>query len=317
MLPKNNVYYSQDSLARRICRIRPSKSITKSVVPLALLQNVTISFQRLDAGLWRFSHGSSPSSCSKSAEATISLWLLFNVPEWLNTLPELRKAPPKPSVVHVFGTLRETKRFLSLWTVFHCRSLSPSASGTSVPWEVKEFNRLGAGAEVLTVTDFELPSNCWVMSRICFTRSGILYSLLSTKACSSACCKAFTREPHELAMSCKSDIYLNDMSCTSKSKRSPVALLNAALTSASGPEGTSKAALSSSSVSCGTTASECLAGIKNFSQQSRGHSKVFMWARSFLFSVSGSLAANFSAYENTCVDKASLHSDSKSRVQRW
>ena len=62
---------------------------------------------------------------------------------------------------------------------------------TSVPWEVKEFNRLGAGAEVLTATDFELPSNCWVMSRICFTSSGILYSLLSTKAWSSDCCKAF------------------------------------------------------------------------------------------------------------------------------
>ena len=181
-------YDSQDSLARRICRIRPSKSITKSVLPLALLQNVTISFQRLDAGLWRLSHGSSPSSCSKSAEATISLWLLFSVREWLNTLPALRNAPPKPSLVHVFGTLKETKRFLSPWTVFQRRSLSPSASGTSVPWEVKEFNRLGAGAEVLTATDFEF---CWVMSRICFTSSGILYSLLSTKAWSSACCKAF------------------------------------------------------------------------------------------------------------------------------
>ena len=103
----------------------------------------------------------------------------------------------------------------------------------------------------------------------------------------------YTRDPHELAMSCKSDMYLNDMSCTSKSNKRPVALLKPSLTSASGPEGTSKVASSSSSVSCGTRASVCWAGFKNFTQQSRGHSEVFMWARSFWFSVSESLTANF------------------------
>ena len=68
------------SFCRRISRMRPSKSIAKSAGPLALVMNEVISFHMLAAGGHGAFHGSSPSSCRRSADATNNLWALFSSP---------------------------------------------------------------------------------------------------------------------------------------------------------------------------------------------------------------------------------------------
>ena len=185
---RNQIWSSQVAFSRRTSRMRPSKAITKSAAPVALLvMKARTSFHSCAGGTEGATQGSSPCSVMRSADAHRSLWLVLSWPAYENTFPQARQ---------LLGTPKLTIFRLSDRTIFQCLSRSASASALTWPVEVNCVSKLGAGAAVLAVTDLDwLPSTSSVTRRSCFRNS---------RSCSISC-NALINPPAWLASSWQSE----------------------------------------------------------------------------------------------------------------